>query len=404
MMLTKRNRLFEFLFFAILFCFAISLFNLAGYIFSAMVLMMFFFYTSRIRLLSMDLWLILFSVTYFLFYWFHFDIDINVIILYLIGPWAAYIMGHMYMERSTHPKQFMLFLTVLSSGMFLHGFLNIIAYIDSEYFLLYDYTRQAVDFWRRELVNVKTTEMLYIFATGMCMGVLFGSYKVRYKVLSAVVLLLSIVLTVFMANRALLIVIFILFLWRLYCIFKNSRWSLIQKNVIFLSTLSIFGLLIIMISYNIGGLGDFFDSLKIVQRFTSEKELTRFEVWEIFFIDLQFIEHPFGGGFLVQNSDWGYLHNMWLDVYNMVGFIPFLLLLILSLKIFISYLRFNRLMKKTGRENERIVFQSLIIACFLNMMIEPIMEANPYYFLIVLMFFGAMEGYTYKIVTDIHNN
>jgi hypothetical protein len=180
--------------------------------------------------------------------------------------------------------------------------------------------------------------------------------------------------------------------------------NFIRKNLLLLSGGAVLATIVIMISYNIAGFGDFFDNLKIVQRFTSEKELTRFDVWEVFFEDLRFLEYPFGGGFLIQNSDWGYLHNMWLDVYNVVGIIPFLLLLVLTFCFFFSYLRFNRLMKNTGRENERIVFQSLLIAFFLNMMIEPIIEANPYYFLIVLMFFGAMEGYTYKILTDMPDN
>ena len=42
--------------------------------------------------------------------------------------------------------------------------------------------------------------------------------------------------------------------------------------------------------------------------------------------------------------------------------------------------------------DEYEIFQCLMIAILLNMMVEPIIEANPYYFLIVLMYLGAMDA------------
>ena len=401
-MIIRSNKLYEYSFLMVLFCFSISLFNLAGYIFSAIVLGMFFFYGHRLYLTTSDLWILLFSFCYFLIYGLQYGVDVETFILYLLGPWTAHIMGHQYMEQSTNKNSFVVFLVVISSGMFIHGILNIFAYLRSDYFSLHQYYRQAVDFWRGDLVNVKTTEMLFTFATGLGVGMLFTSYKRKYKVLALIVLAAVMVSTVFMANRAMLIIFASLLLWRVVCWYSDSKISVNQKCVFAILSLIIIFIAIILVLFNVKGVADYILELKIIQRFTSKNELTRFDVWKLFFEGLRFLEFPFGGKQLTLNSEFGYIHNMWLDIYNVAGFIPFIVSIVLTFKIIISFDRFNKTMKEANKENERVLFQSLVIAIFMNMLIEPIIEANPYFLLMAFMFFGAMETCTHKTLSELN--
>lgn len=397
-MLRINKTIFEYGFLVILFCFSIALFNLPGYIFAALILLMFMLYSRNIQLTANELLLMFFSLFYFVFYWLHYGMDINTIILYLLGPWSAYILGKVYMKTSVNDNSFVVFIFVLAIGMYLHGVLNVIAYIRSDYFDLYNYYRQSVDFWRGELVNVKTTEMLYTFATGACLGVIFASYKIWHKILSALVIAVSLLLTVFLANRSLLVIFIVLFAWRMIVWMADSSVIVKRKIIASIIIVAILALAVIFISLNIAGVGDAFFATKIVQRFISDSELTRFDVWNIFFDDFMFLEHPFGGEHLTNNTEHGYLHNMWLDVYNRVGSIPFILLVVITVKNAVHCFTFCRTMTVNNRKKESIVFESLMIAIFLNLMVEPIIEANPYYFLIVLMFLGAMEGYRHKVL------
>ncbi len=397
-MYSKTNRIFENLFLIALFCFSISLFNLAGYIFAAIIAVMYLIYGSRLKVGSTEAWLFLFSLSYFLLYCMHFEISINLFILYLIGPWSAYLLGKVYIRYSAKRNSFAVLLLVPSIGMFMHGLLNIVAYLRSDYFSLYDYYRQSVDFWRGELVNVKSTEMLYTFCVGIGLGVLFTSYKKKYKLFSAVIIIISLAATMFMANRGLLIILIVVFLWRIISLLMSINVSA-AKKVFALGAIA-FALVIcvLLIAFNIGGFGDAFFSLKLVQRFTTGGELTRFDVWRVFFDDMKFAEHPLGGRALTDETEWNYLHNMWLDIYNVVGVIPFIISIILTVKLMLSFRRFGRFMKAHGRKDEYTVTQSLVLSVFLNMMIEPIIEANPYFLLIALLFLGAMEGYMQKLL------
>ena len=353
-MLKIHKTIFEYIFLIILFCFSIALFNLPGYIFAALIALMFFLYARNIQISSNVLLLMLFSVCYFSFYWFHYGMDINTIILYLIGPWSAYILGSVYIETAVKKNAFILLIFVLSLGMYLHGVLNVVAYIRSDYLDLYNYYRQSVDFWRGELVNVKTTEMLYTFATGACLGVLFTSYKPVYKIISSVVIAISLLLTIFLANRSLVVIFVVLLFWRLIVWMADVNVSLKRKVIVAIVLLAVMSLAIILVSLNIAGLGDVFYSTKIVQRFTSETELNRFDVWSIFFDDFSFIAHPFGGEYLTQNTDHSYLHNIWLDVYNRVGVIPFVLLVVITVVSVVNCFRFCKSLKTYDKKNRLV--------------------------------------------------
>ena len=342
----------------------------------------------------------MFSLSYGVIFSIHFEMGITEFILYFIGPWSAYILGKVYIKTSRLKNSFIIFITILSLGMYLHGILNVIAYVRSEYILLYQYYRQSVDFWRNELVNVKTTEMLFTFATGISLGVVFTTYKAVYKIIASLIIAFSIFVTIFFANRTLMIIFFVILLWRGICWFLDKKVPNKNKIIASIIILTVLLLLFVLISLNIGGLGDSFYTIKIVQRFFSDDEYTRFDVWDLFIKDFRFVEHPFGGNKLVENEEFGYLHNMWLDVYNIVGAIPMILLIVFTIAVVIKFFNFRKITRNSDQNNIYIIFQSLILAVFMNMMVEPIIEANPYYFLISIMFFGAMDSYMNKTVDE----
>ena len=395
----RYEKILEIALLGVFFCFAISLFNLAGYIFIAMVVAMLLLHGKKMYITSTDMLLFLFSTLYFFFHCLHFEVEINTFVWYFIGPWGAYFLGRMYMLRSKNNHAFVILLIVLAFGMFLHGLLNVLAYTQSEYYVLYTYYRQSVDFWRNELVNVKSTEMLLTFATGVGIGVLFTTYKVKYKIMMAVVLFFSILSAAFLANRGLFLMGAIIFAWRLFFWFRDKDVSANKKGIAIAAGLSVLTVGLILVVLNVGGLRDMILDLKIMQRFTSEDELTRFDVWEVFFKDFKFLWNPFGGKYITETTEWGYLHNTWLDCYNVVGIVPFTLLIILTVRFVFLFIRFGRVAKARNKTNEYVIFQCVILASVLNMMIEPVIEGNPYFFLTTLIFLGAMDGYT-KILSE----
>lgn len=380
-----------------LFLFSISLFNLAGYIFSAIVIFLFIIDIKSIRISIPEMILMLFSVIYFLTFAYYNDIEVETIILYLIGPWTAFIIGKMFVMKSKNQNIFIIILIVLAAGMCIHGLLNWVATLQSSYMSMYDYQRIAVDFWRKDPTSVTVTGMFYTFATGISLGALFSKIEIRYKVISGITLLMCIVATVFFANQTLLVIIALLLPIRIVSYLVSKDASTKEKIIVIFSICLVALLILILMFFNVGGIYDQFSSLKIVTRVISSEGNSRFEVWGTFFENANWLKHPFGGGAISENSSFGYLHNLWLDIYNTAGAISFLIFVMFTIWAIKRFILFRKLMLREGMKNEYICFEYLLLAIVLNCMVEPIIDANPYYFLIVLMYFGAMEGQIFKV-------
>ena len=279
----KCERLSETVVLIILFLFALSFLNLSGYIFTVLILAFFLLSGFRLAFSSVELWLLFFSVSYFFAYSFHFGFEVEAFILYCVGPWSAHTFGRTFVERAKYRNTYLWLILVISFGMYVHGLLNVVAYVRSDYFLFYGYYRQAVDFWRGELVNVKTTEMLYVFATGISLGCLFFSYKNIYRIFSIVVCILSFALSVFLANRGLLVVMVVVFFWCFFLWLKDGTVKVSKKTFVLLIGLVCMCMVIAAILFNIAGVGDWITQLKIVQRADNESGMTRFDIWRYFF-------------------------------------------------------------------------------------------------------------------------
>lgn len=372
----------------VLFLFSLSVFNLAGYLYPLAAVLVLLPDLGKIRISVTAVLLFLFSALYFGFYSWHYGFSASGIVLYLFGPWTAWLLGRTYVERG---GRFLLLLAVPAVGMWLHGVLNLGAYLRSGYYAMYDYYRQSVDVWRGVLANVNATGMLFTFAAGLSVGVLFSGLRLRYKLAAGVILAVSAGVSVFFANRALLV---ILLLAALLCGLFGQRQNGKGKTVLFLLLGA--AVLVIAAETDLCGFGTWLDRLKLVERIRSDSGDARFLVWGEFFARWNFAEHPWGGGAMLSGSDFSYFHNLWLDVYNRAGVLPFAALMAVTLCIVGQFFRFRRVTAERGMWDERVIFASLSTAIILNCGVEPILESNPYYFLILLMYFGAMEGLTKK--------
>lgn len=370
----------------VLFLFSLSVFNLAGYLYPLAAALVLLPHWKGIRISAAEILLLLFSALYFGFYSWHYGLSASGIVLYLFGPWTAWMVGKTYVARG---GRFLPLLAVPAAGMWLHGVLNLGAYLRSGYFALYDYYRQSVDVWRGELANVNSTGMLFTFGAGLSLGVLFSGLRLRYKLAAGVVLTVSAAASVFFANRALLA---ILLLVALCCGLFGRRGTGKGKTIVFLLLAA--AVLVIAAETDLGGFGTWLSELKLMERIRSDSGDARFLVWEEFFSRWNFAEHPWGGGAMLADSDFHYFHNLWLDVYNRAGALPFLALAAVTLCILGRFFRFRQAAAECGLWNERVMFTCLTAAIVLNCGVEPILESNPYYFLIALMYFGAMDGMT----------
>lgn len=374
----------------VLFLFSLSFFNLAGYLYPLATVIILLYRSGQIRISATVVVLALFSVLYFAGYSVHYGLSLNAAVWYLLGPWSAWLMGKTFVERGGRPLRL---LAVTAGGMWLHGVLNLWAYLRSEYFDMYDHYRQSVDFWRGALANVNATGMLFTFAAAVSAGALFSGVRPRYKLAAGLALLVSMAASVFFANRALPLALLVI----LACCFLFGRWETGRRTRAILLVAA--ALAAIVLLADMGEIGSRLGSLKLVQRLLAGGGGARLTVWVEFFARWNFAVHPWGGGAMLEDSAFHYFHNLWLDVYNRAGILPFMALAAATLCSAADFFRYRRVTAARGLWDLRLMFTCVAAAAAANCLLEPVLEANPYYFLTLLMYLGAAEGVTGREVS-----
>lgn len=377
---------------AVLFLFSIGAFNLSGQIFFALTLCFLIWKSKTITISKQDVVLFLFSASYFIIYTFHFGFAAKSLIIYLWGPWAAYLFGKWFVICNDRERAFQIMTKTLTLGFFSHGVLNLLAYLNSAYYAQYAYQRVAVDFWRGDMVSVISTGLMFTFAAALSMSMLFSHCDFCKKAAALAMLGMSIFEVSFFAYRTMIYIILILAVFNLLRWLYDSSVQVRGKSVLIGLALLLAAAMFAIIFLNAFGVREKLLSLKIVRRLLYDDKSSRFKTWGAYVFSGDWFRYPFGG----QRSTFAYhgewVHNLWLDILNKVGWIPFVFTVIFTVISIRSTYQTAAYMKR--RQNSLLSNQivSLGLSAMLICMPEPVIDANPYFFFAILMLLGGIKG------------
>ena len=94
---------------------------------------------------------------------------------------------------------------------------------------------------------------------------------------------------------------------------------------------------------------------------------------------------PFGWD--VEEPQYGYAHNLWIDIARVSGIIPFVFFLIVT---FMSYYKLLKMLMLKDMAITPLIL-GLHICFFLSLFVEPVIEALPLYFYLYLMLWGIQN-------------
>lgn len=375
-----------------MFLFSVGAFNLSGQIFFALTLYFFIWKSKTIVIEKQDIILLFFSASYFVIYTFNFGFAIKSLIIYLWGPWAAYLFGKWFILSNNSERAFQVMANTLTFGFFLHGVLNLFAYLKSDYYAQYAYQRVSVDFWRGDMISVISTGLMFTFAVSLSSSILFSHCRFRKKLMALVVLLMCIFEASFFAYRTMIFIILVLVAFNLLRWLYDPTVQIRGKAFLIGFVLLFFAAIFAIVFLNAFGIQDELLSLKIVRRLLYDDKSSRFKTWISYLFSGDWFRYPLGG----QKSEFAYhgewVHNLWLDILNKVGLIPFAIAVIFT----VTSIRFvcgtAARMKRMNHSLLSNQIASLGLGAFLICMPEPVIDANPYFFFAILMLLGGVKG------------
>jgi len=380
-----------------IFLFALNFLNLSGYIFFGLlyILMLNYFIKNEKIIISNEfLMIILFSLSYFLIYSYHFGFSFKFLVYFLLGPIGSYMIGLNYniTRKRVDNIEFLLLVSVL--GMFLHGALNMVLRIKE--YGIFSPQRVAIDFWRGDIIAATGQGMYF---TMLC-GIFFSYVYVKHnrhviKWIIVLCMVFSLFSTLELANRTFLVIFVVCgmatFALKLY-LEKTNIKSKIKFTIDY--TLLIFSS-IVLYQANIFNIKDYILNSPLTVRIGGEKFLgtSRIDILKDFFS--KWMNYPMGGYKLTMLGLFNWTHNLWLDIYCAVGIIPFIFFLFYTYETLKNLTAFIRLKNIITIQNKIMVF-GFYVACILNFLVEPILENNPYYFMLFIMINGSINSFVNK--------
>lgn len=380
----------EILLLVLLSFFSVSLFNMAGYFLAgAFLLCLLLYINSEIVVNKTILVLFFFSLFYFLNYAMHFPFGVKEVIIYLFAPLGCYLIGEAIIRHSKQKNMFFWLSIVLIGGLFLHGLLNLIMTLmyedpNSTYRITYD-------FWRKEPIAVTGCSLYYVPLVALCIGYLFYGNKKIGKFLSFIAICLGLFANLIYQNRTILYLIAILLCLVVFISFFRKRIKIKSICLLVLVLLCFF----FIWTYDLMGLKTTILNLDITERINSD-EVGRVAVW-MSYLSSDWWRYPFGGN--QAEFGYNYAHNLWLDTLDTVGFLPFILLFIFSIQGFMILIDFYKQNKE-----ERKIYLFMILAIVISSAVEPVIQANPYYFLTLIVLLGGMDGQLHRKDVLKHEN
>lgn len=223
------------------------------------------------------------------------------------------------------------------------------------------------------------------YETISCLPLGYGVYHLidnkgrKSRLLDILILTIIIIANAMMSNRATFVCV-LLFLG--VSVFVNNVGKSFSRST--RVTLEVVALLLILYSIwtnNIFGVQELTRNIPVIQR-VNQLNLHGYEDPRIdrqIYIITHFFDHTTGGGYF--NNVIGECHNVWLDVYDYAGFIPFVLFGILTIDVVFCLFKLLR-----SNKCKEIVIT--IASIFVAFSFEPVIRSVPNLFILYFLIIG----------------
>jgi len=322
-----------------------------------------------------------FCLTFTLFSFFDPKQYIQTLLFYLLFPPTFYLFGKYVSEKTSSLNELYYILIGLGLIYSFSAILSVVVNLIEGGFAQFD--RMIPNFWNRRLI--KATLMGAFFTFNMTIPTLFMVGKIKsklFKLFLVVIFIISLLCVFRLGSRTQLAICFASLIITLLYITPKQNFV---KNIKLLLTI----ILIILFVYIFVPIDLNADYLSTLGRRLESSDNAgsaggRTELWSKSLQNL--FSKPLGW----DEKEFGYSHNLWLDVAQKSGLIPFIFLMIFSIKTLLNTKQALSKIKK------KLHFHVLIIVYILSInllfMVEPIMHGALSLFLIYCFIQGTIEN------------
>ena len=331
--------------------------------------------------------LAIFVLSYIISYIISIGIDSNIFVVLTIL--LSYMLGFSF-SSSVTVSSLQKRITYISVGMASHSILNLVYNLSQQGLGVFR-SGVTIDFWSKSISAATGQAMYYCYIIGL-LGFLFFSFQNhKSRIILLIVYLLALVHCFLVGSR---IFIFLSFVSLLVGVVFTLVYSKTRAKIIRILVILgiVFAVGFILFRLNIFGIQDIYKKSYFYYRFhtldTGLIETTRLDRRLVYYQNL--LRFPFGGCNIRRGLGVGYAHELWLDLFDEVGLIPYILLWIYTI---ISLRDLRRFLRRCSNFSVSLLVTCTIVTLFVSFFGEPILSGRPMVFSMYCFIHGSISRY-----------
>lgn len=340
--------------------------------------------------------LIVFFCIFYILFGINNKLDYKRIIVDSIMYITAYIAGYLGSQFSQNRnKSLKIYMYSISIGLLIHGYLNYLNTINVGTM----YAQLLIDIWTKTIVP--STQVTSWFLPSIALFIyLLNSNKKNINIIEKIYILISIGIMLVVnfnvaARTNIIILAFIVLSYIILKIVNILKQNSINYNTIIKVLILVIIIISVCIFYN-HLIIEYISIIKDTPLFNRVTELgdnaliNDPRVYRQIYFIMNFTKNLWGG-YYFKNSI-GAMHNLWMDTYDSVGIIPFVILILYTISIIINLL--NLYKNKQIIKESKIMLLGVYIVFMILFMTEPILESGPLMFAFFIFINGFVSGIT----------
>lgn len=318
----------------------------------------------KIRVSRYSLFIMAFLISYTVIEFFYRSDMQQVTVTYLVLPVAAYLAGHFLVKEDSGGSLYKKVIIYASAGFFVFGILNIVQrYADGYPDLWWVASgRMCANYWTGYEMWPTLEATYFLPLSGLLFYALFIQKSTLMKVFYLAAYLATIWAALDIGSRAVIALPLVMTIVFLFYYYRSARILQSRKMVLYVKLIMAALIAIILYSSNTAGIRDIVESSNLYSRLTGQSFDNVGGLFELNGRDVRYRiivrempTHLFGGidlGGDIQEGGLGSAHNTWLDIYRMVGIIPFALFIICTIMLIV---RMGYIIKTCSLFDERVM-------------------------------------------------
>lgn len=304
----------------------------------------------------------------------------------LFFPMAYYI-GSNIIEPSE--EKIIKIIYIFTFGMLCHIILNFAC----DFFIrgLECFSKNShFDIWTLDEYPTTQTATNYVLIIGIIYYIFVYESNKKIRTLGIISFVISIIYLIALGRRTpifMLTIVVILSFVLDALVFKNiNKYSIIMLILLFI--MFAFGVLLFFTyKYNLFGMGSVVEHLGIVRKFISVAFYTpRAELIKNTLLLAP--KHLFGGREISQILDLG-PHELWLDIFDAAGIIPYIIIVAFSIYCLIVIIKI--ILDRTYSKSYRLLSSSLLLSITIQLFMEPVLSGTSSILLCIIIIISCLE-------------